>query len=268
MMVTAHHRADRMAGSLRPFQTPGVNPLPSHGFGSQQLRLFRIARRDGASIEDAAAAAGISLGEAQIHARADAENPPPPEAFVLLGQQQKDMTMTRTARKAKDDDGGEIKAKDFAGAVRLYRNDIKTAASEASSQMQTVGEAYKAIKKNCHIQPQAAKLAFKLDDMEEARRDDFLRCFTGLLRELSIPLQSNDLVDQAEAQTPKPKPKLVTVPATPPPADDSDLLGDAGAEPAPGTGAAAIKAMRADHAKDKAEEDFDGPPPRNPPIED
>lgn len=52
--------------------------------GSQQLRRFRIAVRDGASVEDAAEAADMSIAEARIHAAADAKNPPPPEAYVLL----------------------------------------------------------------------------------------------------------------------------------------------------------------------------------------
>ena len=149
--------------------------------------------------------------------------------------------MARTARK-EPDDTGEIKTKDFAGAVRLWRNDIKTAASESATQMQTIGEAYKTIKKGCNIQPQAAKLAFKLDGMEEAKRDDFLRCFTGLLAELGIPLQSNDLVDQAQGKDryTRPKPSLVTVPLS----DGSETdLADAAEDPAPGTGAAAIAAM-------------------------
>lgn len=53
--------------------------------GSQQLRRFRIARRDGASIEEAATIADIGLIEAKMHAEADDKNPPPPEAYVLLG---------------------------------------------------------------------------------------------------------------------------------------------------------------------------------------
>lgn len=53
--------------------------------GSQQLRIFRIAIRDGATVEDAAERAGMSLGEARLHAADDAKNPPPPEAYTLLG---------------------------------------------------------------------------------------------------------------------------------------------------------------------------------------
>lgn len=174
--------------------------------------------------------------------------------------------MARTARKAPDDTG-KIKPKDFAGAVRLWRNDIKTAASESATQMQTIGEAYKEIKKGCNIQPQAAKLAFKLDGMEEAKREDFLRCFTGLLSELNIPLQSNDLVDQAEGKADRyarPKPSLVAVPLSD--GTETDLADAAEftesseeelamqeGRPAAGTGAAAIAAM-----KDSSSEEQEG----------
>lgn len=53
--------------------------------GSQQLRRFRIACRDGATIEAAAELSGMGLAEARAWAKDDAEFPPPPEAYVLLG---------------------------------------------------------------------------------------------------------------------------------------------------------------------------------------
>ncbi len=55
--------------------------------GSQQLRQFRIAIRSGATLEEASAATGGIIGpdEGRIHLAADAKNPPPPEAFELLG---------------------------------------------------------------------------------------------------------------------------------------------------------------------------------------
>src|SRR3546814_11987787 len=62
---------------------------------------------------------------------------------------------------------------------------------------QEVSTAYKHIKKHCHIQSGAAKLAFKLDGMEEAKRDDFLRSFNGLCKELNIHMP-RDLMDAAE----------------------------------------------------------------------
>lgn len=123
--------------------------------------------------------------------------------------------MARAARKPKDDDTGEIKVKDFAQAVRLYRTDINKAVSDAATSMKDASDAYKVIKKHCNIQPGAAKLAFKLDKMEEAKRDDFLRCFTGLLKELNIAINPTDMVDMMQADDgyarPKPHLGLVTL---------------------------------------------------------
>ena len=123
--------------------------------------------------------------------------------------------MARAARKPKDDDTGEIKVKDFAQAVRLYRTDINKAVSDAATSMKDASDAYKVIKKHCNIQPGAAKLAFKLDKMEEAKRDDFLRCFTGLLKELNIAINPTDMVDMMQVDDgyarPKPHLGLVTL---------------------------------------------------------
>lgn len=52
--------------------------------GSQQLRMYRIARRDGADRETACEQSGISLGEAKLIDASDAKEPPCPECFVLL----------------------------------------------------------------------------------------------------------------------------------------------------------------------------------------
>ena len=52
--------------------------------GSQQLRQFRRAMRDGWSVEDAAELAGMSIGEARLHAKDDAKNPTPAEAYELM----------------------------------------------------------------------------------------------------------------------------------------------------------------------------------------
>jgi hypothetical protein len=123
--------------------------------------------------------------------------------------------MARAARKPKDDDTGVIKEKDFAQAVRLYRTDINKAVSDAATSMKDASDAYKVIKKHCNIQPAAAKLAFKLDKMEDAKRDDFLRCFTGLLKELNIAINPTDMVDMMQTDDgyarPKPHLGLVTL---------------------------------------------------------
>lgn len=121
----------------------------------------------------------------------------------------------------------EVPQKDYAGAVRTYRNDVKPAISKVGEFSQEVSTAYKHIKKNCHIQPGAAKLAFKLDGMEEAKRDDFLRCFNGLCKELNI-VMPRDMVDAAEGkpvepiipEADRPKPSLVAVGTKADPEDD------------------------------------------------
>jgi hypothetical protein len=196
--------------------------------GSQQLRIFRRARRDGASIEAAAESAGIEIGEARLIAAEDAKNPPPPSAFELLGQtpaEEADVAGRRKAR-APEASAEEIKKKDFAGAVRAYREDILPAQSKVGEHAQEQSTAYKHIKKHCHIQPTAARQAFRLDGMEEAKRDDWIRGFLGLLRELKIPLESADLVDMAEGKTAAKKPALATMGI---PSDGSETdLADAG----------------------------------------
>jgi sRNA-binding protein len=108
------------------------------------------------------------------------------------------------ARKAqpKDDEVEELHAPDFKRAVSLYRTDIKPAQAKVGEYAQEQSTAYKEIKKACHVHPGAAKLAFKLDDMEPAKRDDYLRSLYGLMKELKIGI-SQDLVDQmADGEAP------------------------------------------------------------------
>lgn len=192
--------------------------------GSQQLRQFRRAVRNGASVEAAAEQAGISLGEARLTVAADLKESPPQEAFEpILPTKEEDPMATRTARKPKNDDTGEVKPKDFAQAKRLYLSEIKPANTRQGDAMKDASDSYKAIKKTCLIQSTAARAVFRLVEMEGAKRDDWIRGFVGLLAEFNIPLQSNDLVDQAE-KAPRPKPQLV--PVGDHPGDDSDLAGE------------------------------------------
>ena len=142
--------------------------------------------------------------------------------------------MARAARKPKDDDTGAIKTKDFGRAVSLYRNDIKRANSEAASQNQTAGQGYKDIKKVCHIQPDAARKAFKLmDATEEAKRDDWFRGFVGLVNEMAgstvLTFNDTDMVAQMQSEDgyARPKPALVAVPLSDGSETDlSDAAGD------------------------------------------
>ena len=91
-------------------------------------------------------------------------------------------------------DEAEIKrAVDGAPDFVVPRGDVPRVGEFAQEQ----STAYKEIKKGCNVHPGAAKLAFKLDAMEDTKRDDFLRSLKGLMAALNLGL-SSDLVDQAE----------------------------------------------------------------------
>ena len=93
--------------------------------------------------------------------------------------------MNMARRKAKVEEAvQEIPTKDFGQAVNIYRQDIRPAVSKQQEHAQEASTGYKAIKKNCHVQPQAAKQAFRLwFNTEDAKRDDFLRSFCGCINE-------------------------------------------------------------------------------------
>lgn len=181
---------------------------------------------------------GIPLAEARLWDAEDRKNPPPPECFELLtpapvgASPEKEDEMARP-RKKEGTINGEVPKPDYALAVKLFREDIRPAMGTVGEGAQEMSTAYKAIKKQAHIQPQAARAAFRLVDMEEAKRDDYLRSFNGLLKELKIFMPS-DLVDAAEGKGglgenvvpmgQRPKPQMATMPA--PPSDDSDLNPD------------------------------------------
>lgn len=126
--------------------------------------------------------------------------------------------MARTARKPKDDAAEEVQVKDPALAKKLYFHDIKPARSKASEHMQEVSTAMKAVKKQCHFQTSAFVSATRAHELEDAKKDDWLRGFVMILNELEgrtvLTFHSNDLVDIAQAaadQRPKPSLGLVTL---------------------------------------------------------
>lgn len=165
-------------------------------------------------------------------------------------------------RKAREDDAGEVKVKDFAKAKKLYHHDIKPAKSKAGEFMQECSTAYKAVKKECHIQPTAMRHAIGAMEMEDAKRDDYFRCLVGLVNEMAgrtmLTFHSNDMVDMMEAgqgdAQPERRAPLATLMGIPSTGEETDLADvaediasegdDKGEDPAPGTGAAAIAAMK------------------------
>lgn len=135
--------------------------------------------------------------------------------------------MAKAAKKQVD---GEIPQPDYELAVKIYRGDILPAENKVGNFSQELSTAYKAIKKNAHIQPAAAKLAFKLDKMEESQRDDFLRSLNGLLKQLKIYMP-RDLLDAASGAPEnenviptgdRPKLRLATLPDEEPDSNGDD----------------------------------------------
>lgn len=112
----------------------------------------------------------------------------------------------------------EVPQKDFTGAVRAYRNDIKPARSKIAEYMQEASTAKKHVKKNCNIQGKAFDFVCSVSEMEESKRDDLLRCVNGLFKEFGI-FMPRDMVDIAEGkpaesivpEADRPKPQLVAV---------------------------------------------------------
>lgn len=127
--------------------------------------------------------------------------------------------MARSAKKKDDTEVTEVKTMDFERVKSLYIKDIKPGRTQASSHGQAVAEAFKTIKKHCHVEPQGARKAFSAFEMEEAMREVHIRSFVGVFNTLIgrevLTCNFGDLVDQAEGkapvQAPAPRPNLVVV---------------------------------------------------------
>ena len=239
--------------------------------GSQQLRMFRRARRDGVSVERAADLAGFTLLEAKLWVEADARLPPPPEAFELLPErapssttndQEETQDMASAAEK-QTDNGGEYKKPDAAGAFQIYDREIKAKKAVIAEKTGDLSEPYSRIKDTCNYPRKILDLIIFIEDQEDAKRDHLLLALSAGLkvRKLFMP---SDLVTRAEGEdggdivptSSRPRPQLVTLPVHE--GDNSDLV-DAALDPDEdgeeigksadegfaneGTGSAAVAAM-------------------------
>lgn len=169
--------------------------------GSQQLRLFRRARRDGLDLKEAADAAGISLTEAQIHDAADRHSPPGPECFELLyDPEERNQTMADETPDPEAGEGGgidgEYKRPDAAAAIKRYKDAISPKKTHISTLTGDLAEHYKFIKDDCHFPRKVLDFLMQLDDMEEAKRDHFLLALSLGMTELNL-FVPRDLVTMA-----------------------------------------------------------------------
>ena len=131
---------------------------------------------------------------------------------------------------------GAVGKKDFKTAVLKYLKELKPNASQIGDLAQEMSTTMKFIKKQLNLQPAAFRHACKVFEMEEAKRDDYLRSFNGTLREMGINPDPKDMVDMMldEKPAPRSKPQLATIapkkgpfeenpPAGPDDGSDSDL---------------------------------------------
>lgn len=201
----------------------------------QQIADYRSCRATGSTLASACVLSGISMGDARRLEAETLEQKTP----AAQQHQPKEEAMSRASAKRAAEEATRVEKPDYERAVRLWRNDIKPAQSKQAEHGQEQSTAYKEIKNQCHIQPDAARKAFALDRMEESKRDDWLRSFRGLLKALNIYMPA-DMVDSAEGNSDaggevvpvgnRQRPKLATVPVSD--GVDADLAGEEHAQAA------------------------------------
>jgi hypothetical protein len=149
--------------------------------GSMQQRLFRRAIREGKSLMTACVESGLSHIEGKLLLAADAADPPPEEAYELIGTARKEEEMARTAKK-KDDEVELIKTPDFKRAIKVITNDVEPQDERNAKARGEMSAAWKIVEDECHVNKAAAK------DLKQ----DHTKCFR-YLNPLQIHRNSRDL---------------------------------------------------------------------------
>lgn len=216
--------------------------------GTQQLRLFRRAIRDGLSLEEAVAATRdptFSLSEAKYWSEHDQKNPPPPEAFELLydpearaAASNPEESAMATAAKEKPQNGGEYKRPDAAKAFEIYDKQIKPKLAKIDTARGECSQPWADIKEMANFPRPVMNFLLSLENIDDdAKRDHYLLALAdGLkLRKLFLP---SDLVTQAQGNAggevvpmgERKKPQLATLPMGVPSDGSETDLGDVGEE--------------------------------------
>lgn len=211
--------------------------------GSQQARILRRALRDGASLANAAEAAGMSLDEAGFQQRDEERSPPPAEAFELLPIRSTTEEEEAAVAKEKNEtdgapaDGGVYNAPNAREAIKIYRNEIAPRKAFIQEKSGDLSDPYKRIKDECNFPRKIIDLLFFLEGCEDAKRDHFLTALHQGLTEMNFK-RPTDLLTLAEGQAggdvvpgggKAEKPRMATL--QPHTAGDDDLARAGGAEP-------------------------------------
>lgn len=172
--------------------------------GSQQLRLFRRAIRDGHSLEEACELSAIPIAEARLHIAADARNPPPPEAFDLIGQTPaKESKMARPAKQEHEENGdisGEYQRPDAAIACEIYDKQIAPKLTHIATIKGDLSEPWDQLKEQSRIPRPVFNFVQKLvDEDDDQKRDHMLLSLSELLKARTLFLP-RDLVTMADGE--------------------------------------------------------------------
>ena len=172
--------------------------------GSQQLRIFRRAIREGATLEEACEATGpggINLDEGRIHLARDQRNPPPPEAYDLIeAPAAKEPAMAAAAKQNEPDNGGEYKRPDAAKAFDVYDKQIKPKLTKIDTARGECSQPWQDIKEHAHFPRQVMNFIIALENIDDdAKRDHFLLALSSGLQERQLFLP-RDLVTMANGE--------------------------------------------------------------------
>lgn len=211
------------------------------GPGSQQLRLFRRAVRDGATLEEACAATGNIIGpaEGRLILDHDAKNPPSEECFELLydpdaraaASQPKEAEVATAAKTEEPQNGGEYKRPDAAKAFQIYDEQIKPKLVRIDTTRGELSQPWQDIKEHAHFPRPVMNFLISLENIEdEAKRDHYLLALSDGLRHRKLFLP-RDLVTMADGEdgadivqmADRRKPRLATLPLNPSDGTETDL---------------------------------------------
>ena len=171
---------------------------------SRQLQQYLEARAAGATVEVAAAASRISLGESKLTeaaiARHEIDLPSPEittegESEMPRGKPAEALENASEHLGAANDQVEQVMTPDFERGLNILRSDLNPLTEESAKIRGDQSAAWKMIEKDCHLNKKGAKFVHSLMRMDPEIRDDVLRTVYGLMKAAKIGI-SRDLVDQ------------------------------------------------------------------------
>jgi len=218
---------------------------PQLSAGSLHFRLFAIAIRDGATLEEACEATrsrgtdGWDLETSRLMLDVIRRDPPGPLTYDLSPFEPRKEPIMAAAAKKQDGEGagisGEYKRPDAAKAFEIFDKQIKPKQAKLSELKGDLSQPYDDIKEQANFPRKVLDFIISLEGLEDAKRDHFLLALSGGLahRKLFLP---RDLVTIAQGEDGSSvipigsgrKPQLATLPMGIPSDGSETDLADAG----------------------------------------